>query len=834
MKSVSTAFKTVWARKHGRKEILKVVYYRQYWNGSAKVYEATGTTLEQGEVPPMRSINWQLDTAALNEFKSSNVTLSLNDLDRRWLPFSAAPSVFAPDYTAALGYLPYGTKFQVYFGYILDDGTKEYAALFTGLAESFRYGTDGTVEITVASNDRLLRDADAQEISDAFTLENCVPAMGNGTITAFVTTSVGVGSVSVVQVNGVTMVQGTDYTIQNLGERTGAQINFTVAPGNTLTVKSTGRKWKADRTIEYLVGLVCDEAGIGSGVRSISSALFPGGVSSAKTIDSQADWAAGSGTNVDSSATPGSIRRQWHKIDTFADNDYTASPAWTVRKNENGLGTVSAAAGALAVTLTDTPSDHHIDTPVDSRDAYGSWEFSLQVSSGATGNLANAAYAHFIQYGAGAGSVGYYVAHRLGSADYHFGRVDSGTLTPLLALTGTCDASAHTWRVTRSTAGEFNIYRDGSLVGTHTDTNYTLTNYFGLRSTFSQIGVVTHTLDNIYFSNSVLTPATAVSDSNLEWISAEQDLAAAPISWGQLERTETLNGGTITYSTSVSNSSGAGYDAYVAIGGDGTIQSALKRYLKIKVVFTAATGYQSCLVDKLIARYATDTVLVAIADFTGKTCYEAISVLAKLCNYEWGFEGDGDFFFRSKTVTGAAVITLNQENAIADLSDYKIDYAAVINLVRVRYGDEEQYEAVYGSVEAAEAEPTSQTKYGVRLREENSSEFLLANETVIALGRARLVYEDKYLPRVMCQLTCRAIPHLDLSDIISATYMDRPRDYDPPMNDPQGSWGDASFGPAANVLLRDKRMKAVGVSFMFPQSKEDGFRTKINAMEIFT
>lgn len=822
MKSVSAAFKTAWAQKYGRKEILKVLYKRRYCTGAAFAYESDWTTMDQGTIPPFRKINWELDAQNLNENLASNVTLSFDDRDRRWLPTGA---IFQADATAVYGYVQPLMKFQVQFGYVLADGTKEYTALFTGLAEDFRYdGGDHTVEVTISGNERWLKDADAESVSDAVTSETCTPA-ADGNITEFSTASVGVGRIDTVVVNGVTQTEGTHYTLSNLNGIGAAKVIFksTAIPAAGKTPVISGRKWKAAQNIETLIGLLCDQAGVTAGVRSISPVLYPGGVSGSKTIDTVTDWQAGTLTNVDAASVPGSLRNRWVKMD-----DFTAGLSkWTII-----YGLTEAISGGVWhwTALTD-----HINnfgySQIPSSIEFGSWDFSMQ-HAGADGCV----YGVFPVVNSVGDGYGF--AWRLDTNQAGIARLGGGTNwsfvgTPF-SLSGT---TLKQIRFTRNSSGYMEAYVGGALSDTAT-LNVNATGVESSRFFASVSPSLTYVLDMkfgpIYCSQDIV-PSDAVSISTMVWESAEQDIGSTPTAWGTLDRTETLNGGTIAYYTKSATTSGGTFDAYTAIDGAGVIQSALRRYFKIKVVFTQSTDYlDSPQVDKLVANFASSSIVLAIADFSGKTVYNAIQRLAQAADYEWGFDGEGLFFFRSKTVSGAAVLELNQENAISRLTSWKPGHDKVINRGRVRYGDAvgEVYVKEYGSTEAGESSPTSEQLYGVRLREEDWSDLYLANDSNLGSARARLLHDNGYLPRITFQLSCRGIPHLDLSDIISVTYADRPRDVAPMFGDPLQVWGDSAFGPSGLLLANAMDVKVLGCSFSAPQTEGAGFTTDLKVSEV--
>lgn len=853
MKSVSAAFKTIWARKYGMKECVRVLYLRAYWNGSAYAYESPSTVsgwneLEQDAVPPLRSMTWKLDTPALNEFKASTVVLSVNDLDRRWLPADASPSLFAPNVSEqpCLWSL---TKFRIQFGYILDDGTKEWCSLFTGLLDDYRMdGESPLTELTIVDFGRKLKAGDAQNVSTAFTLENCVPATGDGSRTDFTTTSTGVGRLDVVQVNGVTMTQGTDYNIARLNSDLTATISFVVAPGNTFTVKCTGIKWKADQSIETLIGLLCDEAGITD--RTINAVVFPGGVSSSKTIDSQANWEAGTAllNQYDAASVAGDLSARF--FDRFADGLYTGrtaayAPTWTIQSGPSGLGSISASTAGLLVAAQAVfgfGSKSYIGAPL--AKSTGSWRFKAKLSNesaDASATVGSAVVPYSLAatagklkgYGLRWKRIATTIPNNLDLVRWDDEDVTDGTVLASIE-TAYVVGENHVWTLTVNGSGDINLYRnsDATAVATVNDTTYTSATLFTsaaqVDESFGGAPSSSVLVTDIFYSSA--TDATFV----VQWESAAQDLLAAPTAFGVLNRTETLNSGTIAYATATSTD-GVSWDAYVAIAGDGAIQSALKRYLKIRVTMTMPLGdYNSPVCSKLVAYYATSSVFLAVANFTSKTCYAAIQRLAQLADYEWGFTGTGSFFFRSKTVSGDAVIELNQENAIAGLSNYRPGTDGVFTKGRVRYGPGDEYEASYSCANAGESSPTPIQKYGERIRDESITDLLLANDAQIADARAQSIHDNNHLPKKTFRLDCRMIPHLDLADIASVSYYNRPRDADPMLGDPLQTWDDSGFGPPLNVLARDMRVKVLGVTHNFPRGRQDGFKTGVDCQEILS
>lgn len=825
MKTVSASFVAIWKKKYGAKGVIKVQYQRRYWNGAAYVYEANWTDINDRDIPEIGSINWKLDTQTLNEILSSNITLRLNNYGGEFMPVANSPSIFAADNIASSGYEPYLTKFRVQFGYILDNDTKEYISLFTGFAVDYRFsGHDIKAEITVMGYEQLLQDADAQNVSTAVTNEATSPATGDGSNKTFSTTSVGVAKITGVRVNSVAKTQGTDYSISNLGATTAAVITMVVAPTSGHAVDWTGTKWSANQTVEDLIADLCDESGVTD--RTIQAAIFPGGTSSSVTIDSQANWQAGSVfTNTEADSSAGNLLRRWFLIDDFADGNMTSNPSWTT----SGSGTWSVTGGKGRITGAG-------DAYIVSNKRTGSWQANIYPVSGIC-EFQFMRYGGFHSGGSGTNMYSVYVDGSTTALlrEDHISTPGPRSYTLLISV-GRTPSASDIYRVTRASDGEMKFYINGSLQGTVNDTTFdALSNSWHINLNGAGIAGAQQDFDDIYYSTLVIEASEAVSSANpLIYESAEFDLLAIPTAWGTLDRTHTLNGGSIIYKTAGATSAGGSYESYVAIAGDGTIQSTLRRYLKIRIEITPAqfTGvFTGPSVDRIIANFQTSQIFIAVANFSGKTCYSAIQLLARMCDYEWGFTGTGSFFFRSKTPTSSdPAVDINQENAIVSLSEWSPGYSGVYNSGQVRYG---AYYGSYDSSSLPETSPTSAQKFNDKIKSEDYTDFLLANDGNLANARARIIHDNNYLPKKRMRLTTRIIPHLDLSDIIRVSYFDRPRDKDPMWGDDLQTWSDSGYGGMGVALAADLDMKVVGINFIFPPgNSQDMPKCDLELMEV--
>jgi len=815
---ISQEFLDVWERKSGKIASIQVQYKRRFFDNLSPgsfVYEDDFTILSQSEFKDAGEIINNLDTPFLNIFKTSAVTLRLNNSDNQWIPTVNSPSIFQADSIATSGYDPFLTTFRVRFGYQKTDGTIEYLTIFTGVATNYNFdGLSADVEVTVESNARLLKAADASRVSDVFTQEAAIPATGDGSNKDFTTTSEGVGRISQVRVDGVVQVQGTDYTISELNEAgTKAKITFTTAPPNTETVDSTGIKWKANEKIETLIGLLCDEAGILSIDRIINPVIFPGGLSASKTIDTQIEWEDGTVfTFIDTTTIPGSIKSDAQLIDDFSNGNFTSPRLWTV-----DAGSWTVISNRLRSTAASILTLNEISTPFTQTEGF--WEFTHNYFNNAQtnaipargGNLGGFIFRFMInssgdQYALFGGPTS---SSANPSHSFILTKFVSSVTTTLLSFTlggGVYTANTdRVWRIERTAAGVMEVFLDDVSKGsTAADTSITSSIKIAcLGDSQSGGGFPSGNIfDDIKYSPN----QTAIYESE------EFDLLSTPTAFGKLDRTETLNGGTIKYFTRVASSSGGPFDAYIEISGDGQINSALKQFLQIKVEIDPASGSTiSPEVAKLVANFTTVTANVALANFSGQTCLAAVEQLVRIPDYEMLFNGAGTFIVRSKTVTGSAVLAINQENAISRMTNYNSGFAFIFNVGQVQYGE---YFNEFDGDDAGEAAPTSEARFGRLIKFEDYSNFLLANDANLGISRARIIYENNFAPRRRCRLLCKIIPWLELSDIITITYLDNPLFQDSIFGDPLQLFGFGGFGPPANVLARDLNFKIVGIEFI--------------------
>jgi len=805
-KAVTAEFKEVQSRKANKKAILQVKYKRRYWTGSAYSYEAAWRTLEARDFGSIGEIQWSLDEPFLNKFKASNVSLFLNNADNQFVPTLNAPSFFEADAIATAGYDPMQTLFQVAWGYVLDDGSKEFTGLFTGLAtEYILSGSGAEVEVIVTGKEYLLESAEAAKVSNTFTQEATSPATGDSNELVFYTTSTGVGRVTEVRVGGVIQDQGTDYKIEDLDEyNVPAKITFTSPPPTGQAVDATGIKWLTNQKIEDLVELLLDEAGVVD--RNVQPVSFPAGVGGRRIWDTKADWDAGTvDPELDTTTEDGSVILNGLSIfDDFNDLSFSdGSPrTWT----SPFVGSYTASPGYLS---NSGQFQNSLATPA--TQIVGTWECSMNFTPGAmeqfwlpifTGSDIN-----------GGGGYGISIRNSVVGTSVFFVRQSGQVSTSLINFGLNTPSGWHTYRITRTAAGVFNVYFDGVFKGNVTDNTYTSSAYHMVWRKGGYAGI-TARWDTIRTSPRVIQGANEFEATGQQVTDAHDTGVGNPQTWGKLDRFETLDGdSTITYETRTSVD-GFAWDAWLPIAIDGTINSAVKRYIQVRSTLTRSTdGLSTPHLERLVANFTIGNVVVVLANHGSEvSVFDMIEVYANIADYEIGFEGDGTFFFRAKTVAGAPVLELTQENGIASIDEYRMGYDRVINVGQVKYG---AYFNEYDGEAAGEASPTSEERFGRLIRQEDLSGILLANDVNLAAARARSIYENNFLPRRRVRATCKMIPHLDLSDIVRISYFDHPLFRETIWGDPLQGWAgeQPGFADPQNVLARDLDFKVIGLRF---------------------
>lgn len=820
MITASDEFKELWNLKTGREERYRLRYKRRYLDaGGAWTNEANWSVLkqEEGDFKKIGRIPQKLDSDFRSVFKIGNVNLEFPNPYNEMLEALVPPSFWAADGLAASGYRSYKTIWQIQQGYKLSDGTWEWLSIFTGvgLKPKIRGGQFNAV-VTAVSQTHLLEKVDAEVVRDTdVTLENCIPATGDGSNKDFESTTTGVDRATDLQVNGSSLTKGDDYTTDNNNER--------VAPGNTgrlaltlnaaptagHTVKLSLIHWLKDNLIETILGLIFDETGF---TYSVSPITFPGGVSGSQEVDSQAEWENGDTLqNIDSNSSSGSIKKLWNVIDDFSDGDYTADPVWTVVS-----GTPSISSGAFAGTSGDEAT--LASSVLSGKTTSGLISVKLVVSSGTLD------FTVYSNLGFGPGGIsGTVLLLRASTTGVSLIKVSYTSGIPTETNLGTITTSSGTNIVNFGSEDGGRVY---IVISGKTGIVEDSTGFGGIGN-FS-IGVDwngTGNVDDIFWNDYVYDASSGDEGdfpvtSTVLYESEEFDLLAAPAAWGTLYYVATLNGGTIAVETNVSSTSGSGYDGWTAIdSGTNEILSNLKRYLKVRFTLTVAGpngNLTSPVVDSYVVNFTSTQIFISLAKHSGLDGLKATQNYLKLCDYELAVQGDGTVLVRAKDLDPESAVTLTQEHGIIDVTDYDDGIPnRAVKSARVRYGGfAEVYDgAAAGASAAVQAE---ETELGGKVIDEDISDYALALNVNLASAMAQALYENNRRsstdPRPLRRLRLRilVVPWLELGDKVTLAFYDNPYMRQFQAADPLHKVGPYfNWGDPGNVLAKDQDFKVL-------------------------
>jgi hypothetical protein len=326
----------------------------------------------------------------------------------------------------------------------------------------------------------------------------------------------------------------------------------------------------------------------------------------------------------------------------------------------------------------------------------------------------------------------------------------------------------------------------------------------------------TATFDDIRYSPEVDANNLTTSTTVVEYVF---DLLATPIEMGKLIASEELNGGSATYKTTgapdLAGSPGP-WDALVEIAADGQMMHYAQQWLKIQITITAAgSGYTGPVLDKIVANFSTTNVAVTVANFLGKTCWDMIQRYAQVTGYETGFDEDGVMYFRPKAVGAASILSMDQHTWLSKCLEWRAGVDRIVNVGVCTYNG---FVNIYDAVDAGETSPTSEEIYG-RLSPngtpfndggEDFSDVMIANDINLGAARARVVYDERYLPKKRGVFSGKFCPWLQLSDVLSVTFLDDPKYRENYAGDPLQFPGTA--GPNPQVLALDLPMKIIGIT----------------------
>lgn len=825
MKTVTQNFKD--AQKAPSPVMVRQVWYkRRYWQESTKSYiwETNWTQYTEDKIVQVSNVTWQLDIQTLNQFKTSNVTLTVENLKNQWRndnPYG----IFSPDATSPIyGYYPYWMKFQIRAGLQFGSShTTEVVNIFTGVATEYTVDSaTGAMQITLTGEEALVIGSNAESVSTTVTNEVLTGAV-DGSNKVFTTAHNGVGIFSEVSDNGITKRAGTDYTISQLNDPLNpGKITFIAAPTAGHTVRGSYLYWKTTQKFEDLVTALLNQAGIPGGNQFVSPVTFPSNIINTHIWQVQADWNGGSLTAIDSASIPNSIEYLYSNAQTWNN----ATTGWTVATYNFGTPATFNNDGTGDYFLcneTSTDTSKGIYAYRSLTQLYGDWimTFNFPADPGINGQAR-------VVFGLIVGAVGtpafptvqlpFQNALVMDCQVLHGGTTfnnismyltdgSGSTINGSAFLNGVAFAfnTNYTIRVRArpNVSRTFDVYLNGVFLYTFSSSTTagtipTSNTYFGY---FSKMQMTNG--QKLYFlTNGISTPTTTTGQG--VWVSAAVDFGATPNAWTQLLYTQTLNGGAVTYYTATS-ADNITYDAYVVLPGNQVPGSALRRYVQVKIVIDISNG--DPVVTNASIGAVTSSTTITLANFTGMSCYDAITALAKFCNYEFGFDGSENFFFRPKNPGNTPVFTFTE-------SDFGIRIVQKVN----------GYDRVYSKIRASYAGYLKDIaddglnyqgplpRSGYNLLQVDGGSILISSDADVATGLAGSFFNYYRLPRRRVKVQTKIIPQLDISDVVSASFQDLyPTRWF--IGDTSTYVGDSSkslYGPEEQVL-QALNMKVVGM-----------------------
>lgn len=761
MLSVSDDFKAVLKNPSGE-STREVSYKRRVWDASQQefVWETDWTVVENSNIVGVSAITVQLDSEQLNEFKVSNVTIMFKNNTNEWREDNPG-GIFGQDGDSPLyPYEPFWTKFRVRVAMRLPDDSDEYVTMFTGVAVEYTFASNDQVQVTVQGLESLLINANAEDVSTTVTNE-----LFAGPDTEFTTANPGVGIIDEVSVAGIKKVPGTDYEISDLDSPSlGAKITFSTPQS---AVRISYRYWHQNQRVEELISDLLTAAGIESANQDVDPVIFSNPIFSSFTIDSAADWLAGTGARIDFASVPGSIGIDIFDAvhsQTFDDFNSPPPPTWTPEGNL----TWSTPASNFRFVKSDVTKMGVSTAPlivigVHLNAQIGKWSFSMsEMDASADKVIIGFAVAGFLYFGT---SPFYPYALkgnflRVQATPYSGGPDDLWELfiNDVLVASAYFNAPAgvQTVEMWRYPSGLSKIFCAGQLVMQGQSIAVVPSNTFGFASgqgAFSS----QHDFDDIVVPSPVFTA---------EWSSPTFDLSVGVINIGHLFADHQLGPDSIiTYSTRTSTN-GSSWDSWLPLAANGQVRSAVKRYIQVRVQMTHdAESYYVPIVNSIRVEFQTQTATISLAKFTGKTVYEAIQSLGQFSNYEWGFSPTEVFFFRQKTVDKDPDEIIVREGDIVSVSGMTTGYDRVYSEVRVTYGS---FTAV---LRASGQEPRDAlARFGVRVFSLDVADIVIGNDSDIASGVAKIFFNQLTKPRRRFKIACRFLPYLELSDTILVSF----------------------------------------------------------------
>ena len=382
---------------------------------------------------------------------------------------------------------------------------------------------------------------------------------------------------------------------------------------------------------------------------------------------------------------------------------------------------------------------------------------------------------------------------------------DSGSISNNTSLILTSSA-------TLPSGTTYTAFIDGSTDGSTWSTTYSTTDLNGTH-TFT-VGLFRYWRVRYSFAatNTLSMPTVFLPNFNWgntgTWIGPTLDMTVAPDSFGPLVISEVLNGGTDTYYTATS-ADGVTWDAYVQVNGSFIPQSTLRRYVKLKVV-QVQNGPQTATpeITSIALVWFSSSIVITLANFTGMTCYDAVTAIAGLCNYEFGFDLNEVFFFRPKNPSQTSLLTIDQSTFVVDVLSHTTGVDRVYSSVVATYGN---YTVEVDDPGGTPSSPTN--TYGFNQLQPGGTALLISADANLAANIAQTLFNFWSVTRKRTKITTTFLPQIELSDIITLTFHNNQPGDDWFWGDSGVYWGLTSiyyYYAGQGQLIHEQLCKVVG------------------------
>jgi len=723
-----------------------VAYRRRYWDIDAQafVYEADWQAVADSNIKSVSKTKEELDAVKLNEFRVGSLTVILYNAANEWQERKNYGR-FAKDSAARLGYTAYRTLFKVAEVYVYEDGTEsEEVRLFTGYVSAVAFNPDDkTAQFSLDASHILLDDVDAERYSTQITGE--IIGIGDGVTTDFYTAQKNVGRIQRLFLDGLLLAQGTDYTVSDTcAYDTQAKISFAAAPTTGKLVKADYFCWHTGLEIAEAVNGLLDLAGIpdNPASRYVEPVTFP------YRVIKRLDYAHTDGLRYDCSDLPENVTPAWNNYET------TGSATANVSGNVLNLssGSTSTAGSKKWSISTGAVTDATVFSFYSSVLLANTESFGA-VNYGTDGSTL--AQAGIISDGAGNASLA----------------VKFGGTTLWSAACGL--NQTHGFCIYHQ-PGRFVVFIDGILRVNYTYTPGTLQT--PVVSFGATLGAANPVATNATFQIiNLCGDFGAVSSFTLPLVGTKlypvMDFTESIKAFCGLSESAVLPADSAVSFKTQTSADNSTWNALVSVQ-SGQIASPALRYGRLQITRqTSASGQELPLLTGHGITYGTLTTKLRMADCTGYSVLDAITELANIASYIFGFDRAGKFFFKSRinTITEPA-ITLRTED-IVEISAIPDGLQYLYNKIVSAYGN---YQAVVEPSTFNSPQPDSQARYGVRQLRVGSSQLLIEQDADIATGTAYSYFQLFSRPRKQYSVTAKFLPQIEAGDLVRLQYLDEP------------------------------------------------------------